>query len=191
MEDEVRSANPKALAEENAQLKRENERLQARVAELDALTCMDVLVPAANRRGLIKQLSMVLGRYERHGTPAAMMFIDVDGLKGINDQFGHGAGDRALIHLTSIMSATVRKSDLVARIGGDEFAILLDHSTNEIALEAARRLAMRVAESDLLHDGKALALSIAIGVTMIEQGDTPESVLDRADRAMYRVKAAA
>lgn len=191
MEDEVRSANPKALAEENAQLKRENERLQARVAELDALTCMDVLVPAANRRGLIKQLSMVLGRYERHGTPAAMMFIDVDGLKGINDQFGHGAGDRALIHLTSIMSATVRKSDLVARIGGDEFAILLDHSTNEIALEAARRLAMRVAESDLLHDGKALTLSIAIGVTMIEQGDTPESVLDRADRAMYRVKAAA
>lgn len=191
MEDEVRSADPKALVQENAQLRGENARLEARVAELDALTCMDVLVPAANRRGLIKQLSMLLGRYERHGTPAAMMFIDVDGLKGINDQFGHGAGDRALIHLTSIMSATVRKSDLVARIGGDEFAILLDHSTNDVAFEAAQRLATRVAEGDFLYGGQALPLSIAIGVTMIEEGDTPESVLDRADRAMYRVKAAA
>jgi diguanylate cyclase (GGDEF)-like protein len=191
MDNEVPSVDRKALMEQIGHLKAENARLEARVAELDAMTCMDVLVPAANRRGLTKQLTMVLGRHERHGTPAAMMFIDVDGLKNINDRFGHVAGDRALIHLTSIMSASVRKSDLVARIGGDEFAILLDHSTHEIALEAARRLATRVAETDLLHDGQALALSIAIGVTMIEKGDTPETVLDRADRAMYRVKAAA
>ena len=190
MNDVVRSADS-ALAEENACLRRENQRLETRVAELEALTCMDVLVPASNRRGLTKQLRMVLGRFERHGTPAAIMFIDVDGLKNINDEFGHFAGDRVLIHLTSIMSASVRKSDLVARIGGDEFAILLDHSSHEVALETARRLATRVAESDLLHDGQSLPLSIAIGVTMIEEGDTPDSVLDRADRAMYRVKAAA
>jgi diguanylate cyclase (GGDEF)-like protein len=191
MDSRVHSADPQALLGEIEHLRSEVARLQSRVDHLDRLSCMDPLVPAANRRGLVKQLSMILARHERHGVPAAMLFIDVDGLKTINDRHGHGAGDAALIHLTELMSSGVRKTDLVARIGGDEFAILLDHSPIDVAVETARRLAEQVADSDFIHNGIALELSVAIGLAMIERGDTPESLLDRADQAMYRRKNAA
>ncbi|HVH49947.1 MAG TPA: GGDEF domain-containing protein [Sphingomicrobium sp.] len=191
MDSKVHSADPQALLGEIEHLRSEVARLQSRVEHLDLLSCMDPLVPAANRRGLVKQLSMVLARHERHGIPAAMLFVDVDGLKTINDRHGHAAGDAALIHLTELMSSGVRKTDLVARIGGDEFVVMLDHSPLENAIETARRLAEQVAETDLIFNGVALELSIAIGLAMIERGDTPESVLDRADQAMYRQKNAA
>jgi len=191
MDSRVHSADPKALLGEIEHLKEEVARLESRVEHLDHLSCMDPLVPAANRRGLVKQLSMALARHERHGIPAAMLFVDVDGLKAINDRRGHSAGDAVLIHLTELMSSSVRRTDLVARIGGDEFAILLDHCSPDVAVETARRLADQVAKSDLIHNGVGLELSVAIGLAMIERGDTPESVLDRADQAMYRRKSAA
>ena len=191
MDDVVRDAKPEALMSEIRRLESEVARLESRVEQLDRLACMDTLVPAANRRGLMKALDMVLARHERHGVPAAILFIDVDGLKSINDSHGHAAGDAALVHLTALMAANIRKTDLVARIGGDEFAILLDHSSDEVAIETARRLAMHVAQSDFLHRGVALELSVAIGLAMIERGDTAASALDRADRAMYSRKNAA
>lgn len=191
MDDVVRDAEPDALIGEIRRLASEVERLESRVEQLDHLACMDTLVPAANRRGLIKALEMVLSRHERHGVPAAVLFIDVNGLKAINDSHGHAAGDAALIHLTELMSRNVRRSDLVARLGGDEFAILLDHSPDEVATETALRLAREVGRSDFLYRDAPLDLSVAIGLAMIERGDTPERVLDRADRAMYSKKNAA
>ena len=191
MDDVVLDADPEALMSEIRRLQAEVAGLQSQLEHLDRLACMDVLVPAANRRGLMKALEMVLARHERHATPAAILFIDVDGLKSINDRHGHAAGDAALVHLTGLMSENVRKTDLVARIGGDEFAILLDHSSDEVAAQTAGRLASQVAASELLYGGVALDLSVAIGLAMIERGDTPESVLDRADRAMYSRKNAA
>ena len=191
MEQRVLGAEDAALKDEIDRLNAEVSRLKEQVAQLDRVACMDTLVPAANRRGLVKALDMVLARSARHGVPAAILFIDVDGLKHINDAHGHGAGDAVLIHLTALMNANVRKTDLVARVGGDEFAVLLDHSDERTAMDAAKRLANTVAESDLLYRGTPLDLGVAIGLAMIEKDDTPESVLDRADQAMYRVKNAA
>ena len=191
MDDVVLDADPEALRNEIRRLEAEVAGLESRVEQLDRLACMDVLVPAANRRGLMKALEMVLARHERHGIPSAILFVDVDGLKSINDRHGHAAGDAAVVHLTGRMSQNVRKTDLVARIGGDEFAILLDNSPDDIAAQTAGRLATQVAASELLYRGVALDLSIAIGLAMIERGDTPEDVLDRADRAMYSRKNAA
>ena len=141
--------------------------------------------------GWSAQLSMMIASHERHATPAAMLFVDVDGLKNLNDAFGHAAGDAALIHLAQLMTASVRQTDLVARIGGDEFAILLDHADEDSAVETAARLADMVADCEFCHDGKCLPLSVAIGITVIDTGDTAEAVLDRADQAMYRDKAVA
>lgn len=191
MDQRVISTDPEALLAELSRLRAEVARLETRVEELDKLANMDSLVPVANRRGLIVQLDRMIARYERHGTPAALLFVDVDGLKALNDAFGHAAGDAALIHLTELMVSSVRQTDLVARIGGDEFAILLDHADEKSAQETAARLAERVAGCEFCFEGRCLPLSIAIGFTLVEAGDSPVAVLDRADEAMYREKDAA
>jgi diguanylate cyclase (GGDEF)-like protein len=191
MDQRVMTADPSALIAEISRLRGEVARLESRVEELDRLANMDTLVPVANRRGLIVHLDMMIARFERHGTPAALLFVDVDGLKALNDTFGHSAGDAALIHLTETMIASVRQTDMVARIGGDEFAILLDHADENSARETAARLADQVADCEFCFEGTCLPLSIAIGFTPVQQGDSPLSIMDRADEAMYRHKDAA
>jgi diguanylate cyclase (GGDEF)-like protein len=120
-----------------------------------------------------------------------MLFVDIDGLKGINDTFGHKAGDEALIHVAELLAGGVRKGDCVARIGGDEFGILLHHSDEESARDTASRLVGLVAGADFACGGTPRRLGVAIGLTMIEAEDRADSVVARADHAMYRVKAAA
>ena len=92
-----------------------------------------------------------------------MEVVDIDGLKMINDTYGHAAGDGALIQVAQILSPGVRRSDCVARLGGDEFGILIEHADEESATETAARLVSRVAESDFCFDGSCLPLSVAIG----------------------------
>ena len=90
-----------------------------------------------------------------------------------------------------LLIGRVRASDTEARVGGDEFAILLDRADEKSAFETAERLVGQMAETMFRHDGVTMPLSVAIGVTMIEKGDNPVTVMARADQAMYRVKAAA
>ena len=187
----VYSVDTEALMEEIARLRGQVARLESRCEELDREAHRDALAPVANRRGLVRHLDMLIAGRERHNVPAALLFVDVDGLKYLNDTFGHAAGDAALIYLAQLMVGAVRQTDLVARLGGDEFAILLDHADEPSAMETARRLVNAVADSDFMHHGQPLPLSVAIGITAIEQGDTAEAVLDRADQEMYRDKAAA
>ena len=97
---------------------------------------------------------MLIARRARHNTPAALLFVDVDGLKALNDSFGHAAGDAALIYLAELMVGAVRQTDCVARLGGDEFAVLLDHADEAAATETARRLVDAVAGSDFIHQGR-------------------------------------
>lgn len=183
--------DPAELRAEIARLKGEVARLEERCAELDRLAHEDALVPVANRRGMMRQLETMIARHERYGTPCALLFVDLDGLKVLNDSFGHGAGDAALIHVAELLRAGVRQVDTVARLGGDEFCILLDHADRAAACETASRLVDEVAADDFMLDGKALPLSVAIGITMIEKGDSPRDVMARADQAMYREKMAA
>jgi diguanylate cyclase (GGDEF)-like protein len=191
MDQRVASLDPDAMVAEISRLRAEVVQLESRVEELDRLANMDALVPVANRRGLLTTLDRFIARHERHGTPAALLFVDVDGLKALNDAFGHAAGDAALIHLTEMMVSSVRQTDMVARIGGDEFAILLDHADEASARDTTARLADKVAGCEFCFEGKCLPLSIAIGFTVVEEGDSPETVLDRADEAMYLQKDAA
>jgi diguanylate cyclase (GGDEF)-like protein len=165
--------------------------LQERVQQLDLLAHEDSLVELPNRRGFVRALERVIDGVNRYEEEAALMFVDLDGLKLINDTFGHQAGDEALIQVARLLVQGVRKSDTVARIGGDEFAILLGHSDEETALETATRLIELISGSDFIHDGQSLPLSVAIGAAAIHADDTPESAMARADREMYRRKVAA
>ncbi|MGN6155701.1 MAG: GGDEF domain-containing protein [Sphingomicrobium sp.] len=165
--------------------------LEERVRLLDALAHQDPMLPVPNRRGFMRELEALIGRVSRYGESAAMLFVDIDGLKRINDSFGHKAGDEALVQVACVLTNGVRKSDCVARLGGDEFGILLAHATEESARETAERLALLIEEHESHCDGNRLPLGVAIGVTVIGANDSAESVISRADRAMYREKSAA
>ncbi|HZC38255.1 MAG TPA: GGDEF domain-containing protein, partial [Sphingomicrobium sp.] len=108
----------------------------------------------------------------------------------INDTFGHRAGDQALIQVAQLLERGVRKSDVVARIGGDEFGILLECADEQAAHETAARLVDMIADCEFMHDGESLPLSVAIGVGMIDAHDDADAVMARADEQMYRRKAA-
>ena len=187
----LESREPAELLEEIARLRGQVADLEAQVAELDRLAHLDPLVPITNRRGMMRELETMIARRERHGTPAAMLFVDLNGLKILNDSYGHGGGDAALVHVAEQLMAGVRSSDCVARLGGDEFCVLLDHADEASAIETAQRLVHSIATDEFWLDGKAVPLSVAIGMTLIQPGDSPAAVLSRADQAMYRVKVAA
>ena len=114
--------------------------LQERVEQLDLLAHEDSLVDLPNRRGFMRALERLIDRVGRYQEKAALLFVDLDGLKLINDNFGHVAGDEALMQVARLLVGGVRRSDVVARIGGDEFAVLLVHSDEDSAHETARRL---------------------------------------------------
>lgn len=165
--------------------------LEERVQQLDRLAHQDSLIDLPNRRGFMRQLERFVDRVRRYGDQAAMLFVDLDGLKAINDRFGHAAGDEALIRVAKLLSAGVRKSDFVARLGGDEFGILLERSDERMAVETSERLARKISACEFSYDGKMLRLGVAIGVGLIHADDTAASIMTRADKAMYEAKSAA
>jgi len=178
-----------ALLDEIERLHTQLAAAEARLSELDRLAHRDALVDLPNRRSFFASLEQLIARVERYDVPAALLFVDVDGLKAVNDKFGHNAGDQALSKIASLLVASVRKADFVARLAGDEFGILLEHADELSAWKMALRVVETVDECQFCVDGVCLPLSVAIGVGMIEAGDTPETVLARADKEMYRIKA--
>ena len=184
-------ADVQRLVEEISRLRGQVAQLQERVEQLDHLAHQDSLIDLPNRRGFLRELERLIARVSRYDAKGAMLFVDVDGLKTINDTLGHGAGDEALIQVADVLSRGVRKSDVCARIGGDEFGILLENADEKSAHETAGRLAEMIAGCDFMHDGESLPLGVAIGVGLIDKDDTAQSVMARADEELYRRKAAA
>jgi diguanylate cyclase (GGDEF)-like protein len=164
--------------------------LEQRVSQLDHLAHHDPLVELPNRRGFLVALEGLIARVDRYSDEAAMLFVDVDGLKLINDKFGHAAGDQALVQIAKMLVSSVRRSDYVARLGGDEFGILLERIDERGAWEMALRIVETVVGSEVCIDGCCLPLSVAVGVGQINADDDPQAVIARADKEMYRVKAA-
>lgn len=176
---------------EIGRLRAEVDRLERKVELLDRLAHEDVLVALPNRRGFMRNLIQLIDRVRRYGDSAALLFVDIDGLKMINDSFGHPVGDRALQQVAERLVQGVRASDSVARIGGDEFGVLLERADEAVARDTANRLAGQVAERGFAHKDMGMPLSVAIGVAVIRPGDRPEDVIARADAEMYEAKTAA
>ncbi|HET6942132.1 MAG TPA: GGDEF domain-containing protein [Sphingomicrobium sp.] len=187
----IEVTDPDTLLAEIRRLRSEIALLHERVELLDRLAYQDVLIDLPNRRGFLRQMEAAIDRVSRYDDSAAMLFVDIDGLKMINDTFGHQAGDEALILVAQMLSDGVRKSDCVARLGGDEFGILLERANEESALETSSRLVSMIAGCEFCFQGTCLPLSVAIGISVIEPNDLPDAVMARADMAMYRQKAAA
>ena len=184
----VSLAEAEVLVREIERLRAELDKLESRVDQLDELAHKDPLVHLPNRRSFLASLDRVIERAGRLGRPAAMLFVDVDGLKAINDTFGHRVGDEALQEISKLLLSSVRKTDCVARMGGDEFGILLDETDEQRAWQMALRIVETVVGSKFCVDGKCVGLSVAVGVGMVQPGDSAQAVIERADKEMYRVK---
>lgn len=177
------------LAEENRRLRATIDEMQGRLSELEKLADCDTLTPLPNRRAFLREVERVLRQVERYGTPAALLYVDVNSLKGVNDRFGHAAGDAALRHVAANLADLVRQTDFVARIGGDEFGLVLDHLDGASAADTAERIAACISAVPVSIGGCDIVVSVATGMTTIDKGDTVEGAIARADRNMYAAKA--
>lgn len=153
-----------------------------RLAERDALT--DVF----NRRSFMLLLDKAMSRASRKNGPLAVLMVDLDHFKSINDSWGHKVGDDALRHFVEIATQCLRNDDIIGRIGGEEFAILLPDSNLEGASRTASRLRALIANTPLQHNMQALHITASIGVASALASESAETLLDRADQAMYRAK---
>ncbi|HXY90238.1 MAG TPA: GGDEF domain-containing protein [Xanthobacteraceae bacterium] len=181
-------ALPVRLAAELDALKEELARARARMAELESRVDEDPLTGLLNRRGFERALARALAYVRRYGATAALLFLDLDGFKAVNDRHGHAAGDWVLGWLARLIAGHVRASDVVARIGGDEIVVLLWNLRADQALSKARAIEDLVATSVFAQSGKRFDLGLSAGFTMLAADDTVEAALARADKAMYARK---
>jgi diguanylate cyclase (GGDEF)-like protein len=149
----------------------------------------DSLSGLANRRKLMMALTEHHGLFARYQTPTSVLIFDIDNFKGINDQYGHLAGDKAITATADVCRSELRATDFPARLGGDEFVILMPHTSCEHALPIAERLRLRIAEHLRELGTLGAGATISGGLSELQPGDTSyEDVLKRADDALYRAK---
>lgn len=155
------------------------------------LAIVDELTEINNRRGFLVLFDHHREIANRKGTPLTLVFIDLDDMKRINDQLGHAEGDRALVDVARLLTTTFRKSDVIARIGGDEFCVLLTEGASQADQAAISRLLANLESQNALKE-RPYQLSLSLGVGSYDPADPcPIDVLiERADQAMYRQKQA-
>lgn len=171
---------PGAIALENA----------LRVQRAEALSVTDDLTQLYNSRYLFQVLRRETKRASRSGRPLSLLFVDLDGFKGINDRHGHLFGSRALVEAASVIRTSARETDMVARFGGDEFALILPDTGSEGAAAVGDRVRDRIAEFRFLQgDGLDIHLTVSVGVaTLPDVADSADGLIQAADEAMYWVK---
>jgi diguanylate cyclase (GGDEF)-like protein/PAS domain S-box-containing protein len=163
---------------------------RTREAVLYHMATHDALTGLVNRSHFLECTEQALRRSERHLARVGVVFVDLDGFKRVNDLGGHALGNRVLLSVASRLRKAVRSADLVARIGGDEFAVLCeDLADDEQANFVVRRIAATLAD-EIELDGDSWPVSASVGCAIdMGSSDSGEALLDRADRAMYQVKA--
>jgi diguanylate cyclase (GGDEF)-like protein/PAS domain S-box-containing protein len=153
----------------------------------------DVLTGLFSRRRFEEELQREVSRARRHRRPAALMLLDLDGFKAVNDAFGHAAGDALLVRISDALREVLRESDILARIGGDEFALILPDTSDEASDVVAEKLIRAVrAHGTFLLDGRRTVVTVSIGITSLNgrRGIDAAHMLSEADEAMYQAKAA-
>jgi diguanylate cyclase (GGDEF)-like protein len=161
---------------------------QKRIADLEARADVDPLLDILNRRGFERELSRAISHVGRYGTPAALMFIDLDGFKAVNDRHGHAAGDALLRAVAAELTGHVRASDVVGRLGGDEFGVLMWHVAPPLAEAKARDIERLIERLALAQCGAVLSVGASAGIVPLSAGVSSAVLIDAADYAMYARK---
>jgi diguanylate cyclase (GGDEF)-like protein len=149
---------------------------------------IDPLTGALNRRAWIKHASRELARCERRAQSVAVIAIDLDNFKRVNDTYGHGGGDVVLCAFVDLVKEQLRPEDMIARLGGEEFALLLPGMDTLDAARAADDLRHSLEQMRVHYDGRMIQITASAGVTAMQPGDSLEAMLKRADSLLYRAK---
>lgn len=173
------------LLKEVEALRLELKAMGRKLTAAERLADRDVLTPLLNRRAFVREVQRAIALTRRHKTPASLIYFDMDDFKSINDRFGHPGGDAALVTVARRLLDGVREEDMVCRIGGDEFAVLLAHADSAAATAKAILLAEAVSALPVECEGGAFSVRVTFGVRQLDAVDSAEQALAEADAAMY------
>lgn len=176
------------LLSEIDDLRGEVARLKAKLSEAEELADRDPLTPVLNRRAFVRELGRIRTFAQRYGSPASLVYFDLDGFKSVNDRFGHAAGDSALQAVAQRLAGNIRDSDIVGRMGGDEFAVILVQADKATAEAKAASLARTIETSPIQFGDWSAPLHISFGVREITPDLEPDTLIAEADAAMYARK---
>jgi diguanylate cyclase (GGDEF)-like protein len=183
----VRDAIQTLLAEVE-RLREEVRQVTERLEAVKAVADQDGLLPLLNRRAFVREMSRIISFGDRYDMEASLVYFDLDGFKAVNDTHGHAAGDEALRHVAQILVGNVRESDIVGRLGGDEFGLILPKADRDAAETKAQSLADELTDNPCVWNEASLQLTVAFGVHTLSKGESPEDAMANADKAMYAAK---
>jgi diguanylate cyclase (GGDEF)-like protein len=180
------------LLDELERLRVELSETRSRIEYLERLADQDALAPVANRRAFMRELGRTIAYSTRHKIDSSVVYFDLNKMKHINDRYGHAIGDAALLHVATILLKRVRNSDLIGRLGGDEFGLIMPNSDREGAIAKATRIAQEIGATPISAEGRPLAIdgehvfiTVSFGVHSFGSDDDATSALAKADKAMY------
>ena len=157
--------------------------------DLQILCRTDPLTTAANRRAFNEILSQEFSRFKRSQKEYALIMIDLDHFKSINDQHGHSVGDQVLIEVTERCKDNIRVHDILARLGGEEFCILLPYTDSDQAKKVAERLREKIEIKPIIVDGLRVKVTISVGISLVSTGDEDgHQAMERADQKLFQAK---
>jgi diguanylate cyclase (GGDEF)-like protein len=177
-----------ALLDEVGRLRKELELTRKRISHLERMADEDSMLPIANRRAFVRELTRLISYSERYGTAGSVLYFDLNGMKEINDRYGHPAGDEALRHFARLLVANVRDSDVVGRLGGDEFGVILAQADEKQARDKAGALVELIKSRPVMWQSEALPLSCAVGIHQFSPRQNADEALSKADADMYDEK---
>jgi len=183
LEEQLRSMTQKLQ-----QMEGESQQLKQRLARERIQALTDPLTGAPNRLAYEQRVAQEYGRWQRYKNPLTMVVCDVDHFKKINDTYGHKAGDRALMAIVKTIQFHLRETDFLARVGGEEFVVLLTETTQGDAEKVAEKLRKSVELSEFVYQGQPVPVTLSGGFAEFHPGDTVDEVYQRADKALYRAK---
>ncbi len=178
------------LMQELDRFRQELDVARKRIAQLETIADQDTLTGILNRRGFIGAMNRIKSYADRYDTPASLVYFDLNKFKPVNDLYGHAAGDEVLRRIAQLLSQNTRDSDVVGRLGGDEFGVILANSDLPTAEAKARQLAEAISAESYNFDGKTEHVHAAFGVYTFVKGEGLDETLAKADKKMYAAKQA-
>ncbi len=185
---DISSQSYAKIIEELSRSQKESEKLQAQLHESKIQLLRDPLTGIANRLAYDERIIVEYNRWKRTNSPLCLALWDLDHFKKINDRYGHGVGDRVLKLFADIIQSRIRKVDLFARVGGEEFTLLMPDTSIENAINLNNKLRVMLEECNFHYEGRHCRITSSVGIAEFRRGDKAETVLERADKALYQSK---